>query len=115
MFLGCPQSDTIVMDRFWGRWTLPTCSILPHTTVIFTIVCLDWPLEASRSIERPPEAQMSPNQCVRDVPRVNLLLLAPCWPSHTIEGGVPPALDEVIFALFLEDDLDPKPSFRARF
>ena len=59
VFSGCPQSDIIVIDHFWGRWTLPTCSNMPYTTSIPTIVCLVWPLEASKGPKRPKWAQMS--------------------------------------------------------
>ena len=59
VFSGCPQSDVIVIDHFWGRWTLPTCSNMPYTTSIPTIVCLVWPLEASKGPKRPKWAQMS--------------------------------------------------------
>ena len=45
VFLGCPQCDIIPMYHFWPRWTLPTCSNMPYTTFIPTIVCLIWPLE----------------------------------------------------------------------
>ena len=40
VFSGCPQSDIIVIDHFWACWTLPTCSNMPYTTSIPTIVCL---------------------------------------------------------------------------
>ena len=53
VFSGCPQSDIIVTDYFWACWTLPTCSNMPYTTSIPTIVCLVWPLEASRGPQRP--------------------------------------------------------------
>jgi hypothetical protein len=53
VFSGCPQSDVIVIDHFWGRWTLPTCSNMPYTTFIPIIVCLVWPLEASRGPNEP--------------------------------------------------------------
>ena len=117
VFSGCPQSDIIVIDHFWACWTLPTCSNMPYTTCIPTIVCLIWPLAASRGpndsesvfsgcpqsdiividhfracwtlptcsnmpsttsiptivcLAWPPEAQMSPNECFRNVPRVKL-------------------------------------------
>ena len=65
VFSGCPQSDIVVIDHFWACWTLPTCSNMPYTTFIPTIVCLVWPLEA-------PEVQMTPNDCIRNVPRVIL-------------------------------------------
>jgi hypothetical protein len=53
VFSGCPQSDIIGIDHFWGRWTLPTCSNMPYTTSIPTIVCLVWPLDASKAPKRP--------------------------------------------------------------
>ena len=62
VFSGCPQSDVIVVDRFWGRWTLTTCFNMPHTPFVRTIVCLVWPLKASRGPQRP---KMSPNECFR--------------------------------------------------
>ena len=62
VFSGYPQSNIIMIDHFWARWTLSTCSNMPYTTFIPTIVCLIWP----------PEAQMSPKQCFRDVPSVIL-------------------------------------------
>ena len=53
MFSGCPQSDIIVTDYFWACWTLPTCSNMPYSTFVPTIVCLVWPLEASRGPDEP--------------------------------------------------------------
>ena len=44
---GTPLSDLIAILHFRARWTLPTCSNMPYTTLIPTIVCLVWPLEAS--------------------------------------------------------------------
>ena len=45
--------DIIVIDQFWVCWTLTTCSNMPYTTCIPTIVCLGWPLAASRSPNEP--------------------------------------------------------------
>jgi hypothetical protein len=59
VFLGCSQSDIIVVNHFWDRWTLPSCSNMPYTTSIPTIVCLVCSLEASRGPKRPKSAQMS--------------------------------------------------------
>ena len=92
LFSGCPQSDIIVVHHFQVLWTLPTCSDMPYTTLIPTIVCLVWPLEASRG---PNEPQMSvfgtfPEWYYRDI-----LLMGPCEPSHNIRGGVLPTLDQV--------------------
>ena len=53
VFSGCPESDFIVSHHFWGRWTLPTCSNMPYTTFNPTIVCLVWPLAASRGPNEP--------------------------------------------------------------
>ena len=53
VFSGCPQSDIIVTDYFWACWTLPTCSNMPYSTFVPTIVCLVWPLEASRGPDEP--------------------------------------------------------------
>ena len=50
---GTPLSDIIVIHHFRTRWTLPTCSNLPYTTLIPTIVCLVCPLEASRGPNEP--------------------------------------------------------------
>ena len=50
---GMSHSDIIVIDHLWSRWTLPTCSNVPYITFIPTIVCLVWPLEASRGPDEP--------------------------------------------------------------
>ena len=52
VFSRCPQCCIIVIDHFWPRWTLPTCSNVPYTTFIPSIVCLVWP-EASRAPNEP--------------------------------------------------------------
>ena len=66
VFLGCPQSDIIVKCDFWVCWTLSTCSNMSYTTLFPTIVCLVWPLAASRG----PNESRVPNEYFRDVPRV---------------------------------------------
>ena len=49
---GTSLSDIIMIHHFRARWTLPTCSNMPYTTSIPTIVCLVWPLEASGGLQR---------------------------------------------------------------
>ena len=92
---GMSQRDIIVIDHYWACWTLPNCSNMPYTTFIPTIVCLVWPLEASRGPQRP---KMSPNECFRTFPECyhrDLSLVGPFQPSYNIGGDVPPTLDQV--------------------
>ena len=52
-FSGCCQCDIVMIDRFWARWMLPTCSKMPYTNFIPTTVSLVWPLQASRGPDEP--------------------------------------------------------------
>ena len=61
-FWDVPESDIIMIDHFWACWTLPTCSNMPYTTFVPTIVCLVWPLEASRGPQRPKCVFSGPSQ-----------------------------------------------------
>ena len=56
---GMSKSDVIIIYHFWAGWTLPTCSNVPYTTLFPTIVCLVWPLEASRGPNQPKSAQIT--------------------------------------------------------
>ena len=52
-FSGCSQSVVITIDHFWARWMLQTCSNMPYTASVPSIVYLVWALEASRGSDKP--------------------------------------------------------------
>ena len=52
-FQDVPKVVLIIAIDPWPLWTLPTCSNMPYTASIPTIVCLVWPLEALRDPDEP--------------------------------------------------------------
>ena len=87
VFSGCPQRDMIVKYHFWTCWTLPTCTTMPYTTCIRTIVCLVWPLEASRG----PRAQNEPNWVFSGRPQSDIIVKYHSWARvspPTTSGGL---------------------------
>ena len=99
--LGCSQSDIVVMDHFWARWTLS--NLLQYDTHHFYSYHSLFG-SVSRGLQRPSRGPDTPQS-----------VFSGCSRSATPSGRCPTHSGRSLTSeIFLQDDLDPKPS-EARF